>query len=262
MSGRGAERILRIIEWMAERTEPAAFVDVVNALSLPKSSALDLLRLLVETGYIRRREDGRYSLIRLPGEPSHGRGAWGTLLRHAEEPLRNAVHASGESGFIAVLDDDFRLRYILKHLPQREILYDRDVRAERRPHQVSSGIILLGGLTDSALRDYARTELAAGRLQETEDSLIARVAAAREAGLQVNRRGVVEGAGGMAAPIRNRDGAIIAAFNIAGPAERLALAIPDIEPIVRAAAAAITKSLGGSETTRDDPPSKAKGINP
>ena len=50
MSGRGADRILELVEWLARQERARSLVDVVDALSLPKSSALMLLRTLV-SGY-------------------------------------------------------------------------------------------------------------------------------------------------------------------------------------------------------------------
>ena len=244
MSGRGAERILQVIEWMAGEIRPVGFAEVVAALALPKSSTLDLLRLLVETGYVERLADGRYRLDRLPGEPSTQRRGWGTLLRHAEAPLREAVARTRESGFVAVLGDDLGVQYITKVLPQREIYYDRDVTVARRPHQVSSGMILLGQLSLDALRDYAAAERAAGHYAGTEADLIERVDTARRTGLQGTRVGIVEGAGGMAAPIRDRAGHVIAALNIAGPALRLGEAVAQIEPVLRGTADEISRSLG------------------
>lgn len=256
MSGRGAERILHVIEWMAAAVRPVAFTEVVNALALPKSSALDLLRILVDAGYAERLEDGRYRLLRVPGEPIGESLGWGTLLRFTDAPLRDAVARTAESGFIAVLGDDRNVNYIAKVLPQREIYYDRDVTVPRRPHQVSSGIILLGGLGRDALYAYAEEERIAGRLTETNDQLAERVKTAFTSGIQVNRLGVVEGAGGMAVPIRSRDGKIIAALNIAGPAARLAGAVDEIEPVLREVAGIISKSLNW-----DNDPSGAAAID-
>lgn len=250
MSGRGAERVLQVIEWMAGELRPVGFTEVVKALSLPKSSTLDLLRLLGNAGYVERLEDGRYKLLRLPGEPTNDGRGWGSLLRHADGPLRKAVELTGESGFIAVLGDDMGVHYIAKVMPEREIRYDRDITIARRPHQVSSGLILLGALGHDELRAYAIDEREAGRYEHDASDLIARVEVAAEAGIQINRLGVVEGAGGMAAPIRNRDGRIIAALNISGPAERLGDAIESIEPVLRETAGIISASLGWDGRTK------------
>lgn len=244
MSGRGAERILQLVGWMADQAHPVSFAEAVKALDLPKSSTLGLLRLLVDTGHAQRLPDGRYKIVHLPGEPTPERGGWGTVLRHAELPLRSAVQETQESGFIAVLEADLGVRYISKVLPKREILYDRDITIARRAHQVSSGIVLLTQLEDDRLRAYAEAERAAGRLEESPDDLMTKVRSARAQGLFVNPLGVVEGAGGMAAPIRARDGRIIAAVNIAAPSVRLAQSIPDIMPKLIECAERISAALG------------------
>lgn len=244
MSGRGAERILQLVEWLADQTVPVSLADAASALGSPKSSTLSLLRLLADAGYVERVDYGRYLLLRCPGAPAaNGRGR-GILLREADAILRKAVQDSGESGFIAVFGPDQGIQYIAKVLPAREIRYDRNIDVPRRPHQVSSGIILLGSLTNTELDAYIAAEDAAGRLAGDPQQLRDAIAKARAAGIQTNLKGVVEGAGGMAAPIRNMDGQIVAAINIAGPAPRLEDAAAEIEPILRKAAEEISISLG------------------
>lgn len=247
MSGRGAHRILAIVEWMAKATGPVSFIEVVSGLALPKSSALDLLRILVEAGYVKKTEDGRYVLVRCPGEPNEDGLGLGVLLRHADRILRHTVELTQESGFVAVLTEDLSVRYIQNVLPEREIRYDRDVSVTRRPHLVSSGIILLGDFPEKRLREYVADERAAERFDGFAEDLIKKVSAAKISGFQCTTVGVVEGAGGMAAPIHGRGGQIIAALNIAGPADRIAKAADTIEPILREAAAKISRSLAGEQ---------------
>lgn len=248
MSGRGAERVLRIIEWMAGELEPVSLTDVVSALGMPKSSTLDLLRLLVGAGYVERLANGRYRLSRLPGEARLGNPAWGALMRYAETPLRRAVDATGESGFVAVLDEGNAIRYLCKFLPRREIRYDRDTSLARLAHQVASGVVLLGRFDETWLRDYAARERDAGRLDGDVEPFIDKVRAAREVGYHFNEIGAIEGAGGMAAPIRDRDGEIIAALNISGPASRLARNAPTVRDATVACAREISGLLGFRET--------------
>src|SRR5690606_36145408 len=116
-------------------------------------SALLLLRLLVERGYIQRLADNRYVLARLPGEALSGGAAWGTILRLADRHLREAVSLVEESGFVAVLDND-RIRYLNKILPKREIRYARDIVPTRLPHQVASGLVMLADFSPQELDRY------------------------------------------------------------------------------------------------------------
>lgn len=247
MSGRGAERILDLLEWFAARAEPAALADVAQALDLPKSSTLLLLRLLVGRRYAERLADGRYRLIRLPGDPSEGREAWNVLLRLADPHLRRAVEESGESVFVAVLDGD-EIRYLNKLLPAREIQYDRNIGPTRVPHQVSSGVALLATLPAGELEAYCgRLGLDPGQQRE----LRARVEAAARDGSYFNARGVMEGASGVAAPIVDGAGRALAALNISGPHTRVVANLPKITRAVLAGAQAISAELAKRSRTHN-----------
>jgi len=217
--GRGYERVLQLIEWLSAAAQPAALADVVNGLGWPKSSALLLLRSLVDGGYVARMPDSRYQLIRLPGEPSASNTAWSTILRITEPILRETVDAVNETGFVAVLTPDHRLRYLNKLLPPREIRYDRDISKLRIAHYVASGMILLAGMSVPEFEAYlAKIDPSSGDDIETIRSLIQ---TARRQKYAVNLQGRVEGAAGVSAPIVDASGRYIAAINLSGPRERL-----------------------------------------
>lgn|GEM_PF-900949 len=233
MSGRGAERILLLVEWLAGRQGAVSFSEAVAELGLPKSSTLALLRTLVELGYVQRESDGRYRLVRLPGEPSGAHEVWGTLARLTEPVLREAVGEAGESGFIAVLDEDKRVRYISKILPEREIRYDRDVSVARLAYQVASGLVLLTGFADEDLQAYARAAAKEAGDPGLRDTILEKVATAKAQGHAVNLLGVIEGAAGIAAPVYDASGQLRAAFNISGPAGRVADNVDKVVAVTR-----------------------------
>ena len=239
MSGRGAERILDAIEWFATTTSSVTYTDFVQALDVPKSSALLLLRLLVSRAYVQRLPDNRYVLVRLPGEMLGGGHTWGTILRLADRPLREAVVTVGESGFVAVLDNE-RIRYLNKILPTREIRYDRDIVPTRLPHQVASGLVMLADLTPLELDRY---------LDETQvpvdqrSGILAAIAGARADSYFVNLNGVVEGAAGIAAPVRDVHGRAVAAINISGPRDRIIANLDRIRDAVVSVAGAVSNEV-------------------
>ncbi|MBW8726752.1 MAG: helix-turn-helix domain-containing protein [Inquilinus limosus] len=246
MSGRGAERILDLLEWLSARAEPASLADVAQTLDLPKSSTLLLLRLLVERRYAERLADGRYRLVRLPGDRPEGREAWNALLRLAAPHLDRAVEESGESVFVAVLDGD-AIRYLNKLLPAREIQYDRNIGPTRIPHQVSSGVALLSSLPAEALEAYCgRLGLDPGQRRE----LLSRTEATAREGFHFNPQGVVEGASGVAAPILDGTGRAVAALNISGPHPRVVANLPKITRAVLAGAQAISAELAKRSSNR------------
>jgi len=239
VSGRGAERILDVIEWLAAQAAPVSLAEAVQALDLPKSSTLLLLRTLVERRYAERLSSGRYRLVRLPGEASAGRDARGTILRIAEPHLRAAVAESQETGFVAVLDAS-RIRYLNKLLPAREIRYDRDITHLRTAHHVASGMVLLAALPAADLAAY----LAALPVGPAGDGEITEsIDKARRDGYAVNLKGLVEGAAGVAAPIRDGDGRVVAAVNISGPKDRINANLDQIIDVVVKTARSISDDL-------------------
>ena len=230
MSGRGAIRILSLIEWLSAQLDPVSLTDAAQALDLPKSSCLGLLRALVDLGYVELTDPTHYRLVKLPGEFAANNQAHGTLVRMLMPVVEEAVTASGESGFIAVLEPELTVRYLTKLTPEREIKYNRDITIPRHANQVSSGLVLLAGMPDDVLTQYANSaEVLAGQ-SPSGDALIAEVKATQMRGYATIRQGVVEGAAGVAAPIFDHKGTVVAALNIAGPALRLSR---DLDAFVR-----------------------------
>jgi len=184
--------------------------------------------MLVDLGYVERTDPTHYRLVRLPGEMTGAKSSWGSLLRLLADPLLQAVAATGESGFLAVLTDGKTVHYLNKIMPEREIRYDRDITVPRLACKVSSGIVLLGSLPTDDMETYAVAAARAGDTMLTAADLVAEVQEALNKGYHANPRGIVEGAAGVAAPIRDRSGTIVAALNIAGPAARMSESLGDI----------------------------------
>lgn len=221
MSGRGAERVLHLIEWFSKQTKPIKLSDASDALELPKSSTLGLLRLLVDLGYVLQNDTKTYVLKRLPGEVGADSSAWGSLVALLEGTVKDAVRATRESGYIAVLNPLNQVVYLNKILPDREIYYDRNIEITRQPHLVSSGLVLLSGLTSKNLQSYIAKNLPA-KDPLTPEALMAKIKKVADDGVAINLHGVIEGASGVAAPIYDYQNNMVAALNISGPAFRVA----------------------------------------
>lgn len=239
MSGRGAERILDAVEWFATTTASVSYTDFVQALNVPKSSGLLLLKLLVNRNYVERQPDNRYRLVRLPGESVEGGATWGTILRLADRHLLEAVGSVGESGFVAVLEDG-RIRYLNKILPHREIRYDRDIAPTRLPHLVASGQVFLADFDVAALDQYCAD---VGLVGAQRDDLETLLDAVRRDGFAVNVDGVVEGASGAAAAVRDANSRVIAAINISGPRERFLANLDQVKAAVVSVGRAVTAEV-------------------
>jgi IclR family acetate operon transcriptional repressor len=240
MSVRSAVRTLDLLELLAQQSRAMALGEICRMVDLPKSSTLLLLRTLEERQYIVREQAG-YRLVRLPGEISTERPAWGTVLRIATPWLIGAVETTGESGFIAVLTEAGHLRYLSKILPSaRELTYDRDISVDRVPHHVASGLALLAAMNDDAVERYL-AELALDT--DHPDTVRARILAVRTEGIAVNLAGRVEGAAGVASAILGPAGLPVAAINLAGPANRVRGNLPALKQATYDAATRISLEL-------------------
>ncbi len=238
MSGRGVGNMLDLLEWLGATPGTHGLAEIATALSLPKSSTLLMLRTLTERGYLERLASGEYMLRRLPGDiDTSGRN--GALLALVGPYLTQAVEEAGESGFLAMLEGD-EIRYLNKLLPQREIRYDRDISMTRLAHKVASGIVLLAARSDADVAAYCDRQ----DLPEADRStLVQAVAKARTDGFYLNLKGVVEGAAGAAAPIIAADGTTLAAINISGPQNRLAVNAAQVSEVVLNTARAVSEEL-------------------
>jgi len=255
-SVRSAARVLKLLEWLATQTEQVSLADASAALDLPKSSVRLLLTTLVEEGYVTREGDGGYLLRRLPGERQDG-AVWPSLVRNASPVIWELVGTLRESGFIGVLVGS-RVRYLTKILPDREVVYNRNITVERIPHQTASGLAILSALSVEEIEHYLSTsddpELRKGKA--AVNLLRATLVSARNRGVASNMRGVFDGAAGAAAPVLNKAGRPIGAINISGPLERVKENLPAIERAVAEAAQRVTDSMVrmGHGDARAEPP--------
>jgi IclR family transcriptional regulator, acetate operon repressor len=228
---RSAARVLLLVDWLAAQSEPCSLAVASEALALPKSSARLLLKTLVDGGYAMRLPDGTFRMRRLPGEVANTDADRQTVLRVADPLLRAAVRAVHETGFVAVLENS-RIVYLNKILPtDREIVYDRNITVGRIPHHVASGLAILSTFGAKEIQAYLREPQCADLVGE-EARFLAELARVRRLGYATIRKGRIEGAAGVAAPVFDGSGRTVAAVNISGPSERIRDNLPAIQKAV------------------------------
>ncbi len=258
MSARDAERYVRgfarglhVLEAMGRGPAHKTLAEVAALCGLPRSVARRLLLTLVAQGFAR--EDGRrYWLtpkaLRLGLAYLYSLPFW----RQAQLVLEELRAECGESCSMAGLDDE-DIVYVVR-VPSRRILSTNLTVGSRIPaHAVSLGRALLAGLDDEALGRYLgsakftaftpRTIVAPARLR-------AAIEAAREDGYAWVDSELDEAICGIAVPVRDDEGRVVAAINIslmAGSCSEAA-ARKRFLTILRGAAAKIrTATLGQPE---------------
>jgi len=202
--------------------EPALTLsEVAGATGLARAAARRFLLTLVDLGYVR--VEGR--LFRLsPRVLELGRAYLSSLRlpQLALAHLRDLVADVHESATIAVLDDA-DIVYVA-HVPARRIMSISISVGTRDPAFATSlGRVLLAGLSDELLDTYLeRAQLPAmtARTVADAETLRAELSQIRRQGFALVDQELEEGLRAIAVPIRDGDGNVIAALNVAVHASR------------------------------------------
>lgn len=255
---KSAERILDILELFACRAEALALRDVAAALALPKSSALMLLRTLEARSYIERGEDDRYRLNPVFRESGVGGVGWVggntmRLVRAAMPVMRSLVDGVEETAVLAVLTPELDVRVVANIPSPLAIRYDMSRLAVIPSYCTALGHTMLAFSPAEEVERY----IARCSFEPLTDKTITDAAALRERLAEIRRRGWAlnmeerfVGAVGCAAPILGPRGEVAGAVNIGTVTVRFRRNRRHIVAAVQAAAAEISRELGGGEAAQ------------
>lgn len=214
------ERVVRVLEtFTSERTVQTA-AEIGRRAGLPSSTAHRIVDELVETGLLDRDEDHRVSLGMRLWELAL-RGSRALRLRQAALPHMEHVQARiREHTQLAVLEQDSAL--FLERLSDPDAVSNITRIAGRLPlHASSSGLVLLA-YADGELRERVLT----GRLAPVSADTVTDAAALRRIIAGIRRTGHVVAPGtietlatGVAVPVRDAAGDVIAALSVVLPRE-------------------------------------------
>ncbi|MCS6762928.1 MAG: helix-turn-helix domain-containing protein [Candidatus Protistobacter heckmanni] len=211
-------RGLKVIEVMGQEARPQTIADVAEKAALARSAVRRFLMTLTELGFTRT--DGKRfwltpKVLRLGLSYLYTLPYW----RNAQIALEKLGNEVGQSCAISVLDEE-EILYIVR-LHARSILAMSPSLGSRLPaHAVSMGRVLLSGLDDAALEVYldgaALKKLTSATLVDREH-LAQELHKVRDQGYAWVDGELDESICGLAVPIRDGDGAIVAAINISLP---------------------------------------------
>ena len=222
------DRVVRILETLAEQPEGMPLADLANELSLPRSACHRLLADLARCGYVRQvRELGEYALTtKLPALGLSFLGGAG-VVDIAQPILERLAETSGELVRLALVDGD-RLTFVAKAQGARAGLrYDPDMGIDVRLSCSAGGHAWL-----MTLGEERATELVARQGFGSPKEFGPRAPTTFKALMKVldedRRRGysmIVEmyqpGMTAMAAPVQRRGRDTVGVITIAGPLVRL-----------------------------------------
>lgn len=208
-------RGLRIIEAMGQGQARQTLADISAAVELPRTAVRRFLMTLIELSFVKT--DGKHywltpKVLRLGLSYLYTLPFW----RQSQLALEELGARIGQSCAVSVLDEE-DIVYVQRLHTKRILPMSPSLGSRLPAHAVSMGRILLAGLDDAALDAY----LEAARLKKLtpatvvdRDRLRQAILLAREQGYAWVDSELDESIAGMAVPVRDQDGAIVAAINV------------------------------------------------
>lgn len=237
---------LALLEALARAGEPCGVSDLARQLALTKSNVHRLLQTLGERGYVRNLDaSGRYAVTLKLWELGVEVLDKLDVKRVAIEPMKRLVQLSGETVHLSILDHGDVVYIDKVDSPQPVRAYSK-IGGRAPAYCVATGKALLAHATAEVVDEVMRHLQAhtAATIVKPAD-LRAELKRVVEAGYAVNKGEWREGVCGVAAPIRDARGCVIAAIGISGPVDRLkARTLKQLAPDVVSAARAISSGLG------------------
>lgn len=261
---KSALRVLDILEHLAVTPEPLGLLAIARHFGFPKSSTLALMGTLVDRGYVERDAQDRYRL-RGPLRLRWAADTEGRLLLAAHAPMAWLHASTRETVSLGVLTPGCEVRVLTKLTSPQEVRYDSDASQPRPAYCTAMGRVLLGHRPAAELQAYlARAPfprltpatLTSGR------ALAQRIREAREHDLAVVLEEFSLGGSGAAVPLRDGQGRVVAALNVATVTSRFEAQQEAIVAALREAASQVTRSLGNASGEAPTPPGPARAARP
>jgi len=211
---------LGIIELLARSRGAMGVTDIARALGLPKSNAHRLLQALAAQRYVIRHDGGSYSISIKLWELGSAALSGFDLRRHAEGVMDDLMEATGESVHLSVLDQK-EVVYVHKVESLNPVRAYSQIGGRAAAHCVATGKAMIAFRTPQWLEAMSQDLVAYTPHTIVEPAaFVAEMVSVRRRGYAVNRCEWREAVSGVAAPIRDGIGNVIAAIGVSGPDAR------------------------------------------
>ena len=215
---------LRLLETLARRGKAVGVSDLAAATGMPKSGAHRLLQALVEEGYVARHESGTYTTSIKLWELGSAALSGFDLRKHADAIMETLVQSTGETVHLSVLDRH-EVVYVHKIDSDNPVRAYSQIGGRAAAHCVATGKAMMAFKTAGWLAGAMEHLHAATPNTITDpEAFLAEMQRVRRNGYAINRGEWRLAVNGLAAPILDGTGAVIAAIGISGPESRLRLA--------------------------------------
>ena len=246
------DRGLKILELLAQNREPLTLSRIASAMGLTLPTVYRFLYTLESLGYVEKDPDMKSYCVS-PKVLALGYGAFQTsdLWRTAHPYLLRASRDYSETFNLAILDGTDIL-YIDRVKTQKILTINLEIGSKLPAYCTSMGRVLLAFLPKNeaaAILDKTLKEAVTPRTLQTTQELENALESVRKDGYAVNDGELALELISVAAPVRNRDGKVVAALNMAvNAAQYQEENIPvKLGPIVKEIALTISQALGFHE---------------
>jgi DNA-binding IclR family transcriptional regulator len=249
-SGRGAARILRILDFVLARGGQVRMGELVEDLGVPQSTAYELVRIMTELGYLEPgRERGALALGRKLYELGMAYRSQVDLLKDGEQIVHRLSRELGETVQLSVLDHD-RMLVLLKEEGTRPLRIISKIGSRVPINWAAAGRLLVSDMSEKELAAWLPANIEAsptGTAPLDVNGLVRQIKQFRSSGYGIEIGEANEHAGCVAAPVIDRDGRCIAAISVAAPEFRLSESErPGIIEAVCRAAQGLSRRLGAA----------------
>jgi IclR family transcriptional regulator, KDG regulon repressor len=244
---------LEMLEILGRGEEPMSLAEVVLASGRPKGTVHRMLSTLVNTGFATySRDTGLYALTLKAWRIGSAALLDFDLVERARPILEELRARTRETVHISVLEPSGEIVYVAK------LTSPNSIGVQTRLGQVTPAWCTATGRAILAFHEAAAKSVLAGRLERrtpktiTDPKEIVRIlAAVRQNGYSVTYAENHPDMGGIAAPVRDYTGDVIASVGVAVPVYRMSNdAVNAMTPSVRKAAQLISVAMGYEETLK------------
>jgi DNA-binding IclR family transcriptional regulator len=244
MTVRSVERAVAVVEFVARNERPAPLHAISDAIDAPKSTALNILRTLAGKGLLAVGEAKTYTLGPRLAELAGRAHAYTDIRALARPHLEHLARRTGEAVFLSIVDGD-EIVYIDAVESTHPIRYAADVGSRRPLHCTSAGKVALALSPADVVERYIAKGLARYTAATITDParLRAQLRRIRARGYGDARGERVPSLFGVAGPVVDPSGQLVAAVTVAGPAFRIRGHEREISGPLRDTVTAISRHL-------------------
>lgn len=215
------ERAFSVLRALRSDGRVASLASIAARTGLPKSTTSRLLSTMVGIGVVEKVSEVGYVVgreLRVIVHPGVGPSE---LVGISATYLRDLVGELGEDAGLAVPDGDHAL-YIDQVQKSRPVQVQNWTGERFEHHTNAAGYMFLASWSEEDLDAYLARSLAEGgpAVETDPDRLRRRIDTARRDGYAWTFEVWAEGVNGVAAPINDAKGEVVAAINVFGPAYR------------------------------------------